>query len=176
LTPLPSADTIRSVRNEASTYDHRWLSVSVTCLALAGTHMTVLAPFRSSRLQLPASLPSGRFCSPPLSNAGDRLAAVPRHRGNMKALTPAAVTPAGGSLRLRRLAVPTFRPQPHDGPHRTLSQSPQRQWSIQGFATDLQARRSTPPKRVRHPTDCRFVSGCSPPRLAATRLPSTSEL
>jgi hypothetical protein len=62
LTPLPGADTIRSGGNEASTYDHRWLSVSVICLALAGTHMTVLAPFRSSRIQLPASLPSGRFC------------------------------------------------------------------------------------------------------------------
>ena len=76
LTPLPGADTIRSVGNEASTYDHRWLSVSVTCLALAGTHMTVLAPFRSSRIQLPASLPSSRFCSPSLSDAGDRLAAA----------------------------------------------------------------------------------------------------
>jgi len=126
LTPLPGADTIRSVGNEADTYDHPWLSVPVICLALAGTHMTVLAPFRSSRIQLPASLPSGRFCSPSLSDAGDRLAAIPRHRGNMKALTPAAVTPAGGSLRLRRFAVPTFRPQPYSGPHRSLSQSPQR--------------------------------------------------
>jgi hypothetical protein len=32
----------------------------------------------------------------------------------------------------------------------------------------------TPPKQVRHPTDCRFTSGCSPPRLAATQLPSIS--
>jgi hypothetical protein len=120
LTPLPGADTIRSVGSGADTYDHPWLSVPVICLALAGTHTTFYAPFRSSRIQLPASLPSGRFCSPPLSDAGDRLTAIPRHRGNMKALTPAAVTHAGRSLRLRRSAVPTFRPQPHDGPRRTL--------------------------------------------------------
>ena len=29
-----------------------------------------------------------------------------------------------------------------------------------------------PPNRVRQPTGCSFASGCSPPRLAATQLPS----
>jgi hypothetical protein len=29
----------------------------------------------------------------------------------------------------------------------------------------------TTPKRVRHPTDCSFASGCSPPHLAVTQLP-----
>ena len=62
LNGLAGADTIRSVGNEADTYDHRWLSVPVICLALAGTHTTFCAPFRSFRIQLPASLPSGRFC------------------------------------------------------------------------------------------------------------------
>jgi len=42
------------------------------------------------------------------------------------------------------------------------------------FAMNEQARRCTPPKRVRHPTGCRFASGCSPPRLAATQLPSAT--
>ncbi len=40
------------------------------------------------------------------------------------------------------------------------------------FAMNELARRVARPKRVRHPTDCMFASGCSPPRLAATQLPS----
>jgi hypothetical protein len=32
-----------------------------------------------------------------------------------------------------------------------------------------------PPNRVRHPADWSFVSSCSPPRLAATQLLSTTE-
>jgi len=39
-----------------------------------------------------------------------------------------------------------------------------------------QARRSTPPNRVRSPTDQQFASGCSPPRLTATQLPLATEL
>ena len=35
-----------------------------------------------------------------------------------------------------------------------------------------QARRAMPPKRVRYPAGCSFASGFSPPRLAATQLPS----
>ena len=38
-----------------------------------------------------------------------------------------------------------------------------------------QARRSSPPNRVRYPTDRQFASGCSPPRLAAPQLPSATE-
>ena len=40
-----------------------------------------------------------------------------------------------------------------------------------GFALNPEARRHARPNRVRHPTDCIFASGCSPPRLAATQLP-----
>ena len=39
------------------------------------------------------------------------------------------------------------------------------------FAINEQARRSVRPNRVRHPTDCKFAAGCSPPRLTATQLP-----
>ena len=40
------------------------------------------------------------------------------------------------------------------------------------FALSPKARRYARPNRVRHyPTDCMFVSGCSPPRVAATQLP-----
>ena len=38
-----------------------------------------------------------------------------------------------------------------------------------------QARRHIPPNRVRQPTGCSFVLGCSPLRLAATQLPLTTQ-
>jgi hypothetical protein len=47
---------------------------------------------------------------------------------------------------------------------------------VPGFTIHEQARHSTPPKQVRYPTDCRFTSGCSPPRLTATQLPSITGL
>src|SRR5438552_18995359 len=64
LTPLPSADTMRSVQIEASAHHHSRRRAFVPCVALAGTPRRLLAPFRTSRLHLPASLPSGRFCFP----------------------------------------------------------------------------------------------------------------
>ena len=52
---------------------------------------------------------SGRFCF--------RLSPRPQpHRGNMKALNPAELTQTGRPLRLLRLAVPVFRPQPRKLP------------------------------------------------------------
>jgi len=42
------------------------------------------------------------------------------------------------------------------------------------FALNPQARRCARPNRVRYPTDCIFASGCSPPHLAVTQLPSAS--
>ena len=52
----------------------------------------------------------------------------------------------------------------------------QRAALLPGFATFVQARRHTPPKQVRHPTDRQFASGYSPPRLTTTQLPSATEL
>ena len=92
-----------------------------------------------------------------------------------------------GSASCRALASPTGLsaylhglpgiPSPTTSCARTsLCQSPQRVRLPcgPGFATNEQARRNTPPNRVRHPTGCSFASGCSPPRLAATQLPSAS--
>src|SRR5207302_5957192 len=39
-----------------------------------------------------------------------------------------------------------------------------------------QARRSSPPNRVRSPTDRQFASGCSPRRFGPTQLPSATKL
>src|SRR5580704_9859379 len=47
---------------------------------------------------------------------------------------------------------------------------------LPGFTFPQQARRGYAPKRVRHPTDWQFTSGCSPPHLTATQLPSITEL
>jgi len=40
------------------------------------------------------------------------------------------------------------------------------------FALNPQTRRYVWPNHVRNPTGCLFASGCSPPRFAATQLPS----
>ena len=43
-----------------------------------------------------------------------------------------------------------------------------------GFTLNPQAHRYARPNRVRYPTDCMFASGCSPPHLAVTQLPSAT--
>jgi len=52
----------------------------------------------------------------------------------------------------------------------------QRDQRVSDFALHEQARRSSPPNRVRSPTDQQFALGCSPPRLRTTQLPSATEL
>ena len=58
----------------------------------------------------------------------------------------------------------------------SLYPPPQRAALLRGFARLVKARRHTPPKQVRHPTDRQFASGYSPPRLTTTQLPSATEL
>ena len=83
----------------------------------------------------------------------------------MKAVTPADFTNRQVSplTPLCRPGIPTSTTQ---AAHRSLCQSPQRRQLLPGFATHEQARHSITPNQVRHPTDCRFTSGCSRPRLA----------
>ena len=50
----------------------------------------------------------------------------------------------------------------------------QRDRWVPGFAIHVQARRNTPPNRVCHPADRQFASGCSPPSLTTTQLPSAT--
>jgi hypothetical protein len=79
------------------------------------------------------------------------------------------------SPRLLRHTFLSFRLQPRELPAHRLPPR-QRDQRVSDFALESQARRSSPPNRVRHPTDRQFASGCSPPRLAATQLPSATEL
>jgi len=79
------------------------------------------------------------------------------------------------SPRFSRHTFLSFRLQPRGLPGHRLTPR-QRDQRVSDFALVSQARRSSPPNRVRYPTDRQFASGCSPPRLAATQLPSATEL
>jgi hypothetical protein len=79
------------------------------------------------------------------------------------------------SPHLLRHTFLSFRLQPRGLPSHRLPPR-QRDPRVSDFAMSEQARRSSPPNRVRYPTDQQFASGCSPPRLGATQLPSASEL
>jgi hypothetical protein len=97
------------------------------------------------------------------------------HRcGTMKALTPAPVHPKCRAPRLLRHTFLSFRLQPRGLPGHRLPPR-QRDQRVSDFAMNEQAHRSSPPNRVRYPTDRQFASGCSPLRLAATQLPSATE-
>lgn len=168
LTPFSSADTMRSVHTVASAHDQlRASAPRVACPALP-----VLSLLGADIAPPPSCLPS---LGPALLTG--RLAAVGRC-GTMKALTPAPLTLRRRSLRLLRLAFRASRPQTRCVPRTSLCQSPQRVRPVAsrrpGFAVNPRARRHAPPKQVRHPTGCSFASGCSPPRLATTQLPSAT--
>ena len=162
---------MRSVQTDASTHDQSRdrPPASAPCLALSGTADAPPCGIRPSRLHLPASLPSTRFCCPDLSRLTPH-----RYYEGSDSCPP---RPAGRSLRLLRFAFRTSRPQPRRAPerrfpsHLSASVGPHQG---PGFAMRSQARRHRPPNRVRHPTGYPFASGCSPPRLAATQLPSAS--
>ena len=78
------------------------------------------------------------------------------------------------SPHLLRHTFLSFRLQPRGLPGHRLPPR-QRVQRVSDFAMNEQARRSSPPNRVRYPTDQQFASGCSPRRLTATQLPSATE-
>ena len=78
------------------------------------------------------------------------------------------------SPHLLRYTFLSFRLQPRGLPDHRLPPR-QRDPRVSDFAMYEQARRSSPPNRVCQPTDRLFASGCFPPRLTATQLPSASE-
>jgi len=88
---------------------------------------------------------------------------------------PCRVIPQSRSPRLLRLTFLTFHPQPRDAPvHRfTRHFSVYGEFQASPYPSRLAA--NIPPNQVRHPTDRQFASGCFPPRLTATQLPSATE-
>ena len=124
-----------------------------------------LLPLWFSPIHLPAALPSARFCFPHLS----RLAPLRYY---------------GDSDLLRR--SPTAQVSPLTAPHLPVVPSPttwaawtslhpprQRAQRFSDFAMNEQARRSSPPNRVRSPTDRQFASGLPVPSTADRLLPTS---
>ena len=77
---------------------------------------------------------------------------------------------------LSRLNFLMFRPQPRYAPDPRFIHHDN---GISEFQTSPRMSKlvaNMPPNRVRSPTDHQFASGCSPPRLMATQLPSTTWL
>jgi len=97
--------------------------------------------------------------------------------GTMKALNPVCRHLSGQASPLISHTLPGI-PSPTTILARLslYSRLAQRNRCVSGFAITQQARRHVPPNRVRPPTDCHFASGCSPPRLATTQLPSATGL
>lgn len=95
-----------------------------------------------------------------------------RNSGTIRALTPARG-------HLRRQVSPLTSPHLPDVPPPTtrcvptaLSTPAQRVGCVSGFALSQEARHALPAESGSSPADRQFASGCSPPRLAATQLPS----
>ena len=100
LTPLPSADTMRSVQIDASAHHHLLARASVPCVALAGTPETascVMPNFAPPTSCLP-SLGAVLLAAP--------LAAQKNGFGIVKALTPAALTSGRRVSPLTPLCLP----------------------------------------------------------------------
>ncbi len=119
---------------------------------------------RSSRLHLPASLRSTGI-APLLRYYG---------RSDSRRLSPSRRVSPIHVLVLPAIPPPNTPCTPDIACERSFRLSSFLLLEFQGFAIDSQARRRIRPNRVRHPADWSFVSGCSPPRLSATQLPSTS--
>jgi len=156
LTPLPSAETMRSVQIEASTHDQS--RASAPCLAVAGTAGagSCLFPSFTHPPSYPPSLGTVLLPVPP--------AAV--HRlGTMRVLTPGRLARARQVSPLTTPCLPGIPPPTTSWARTSLCQSHQRVRSVPGFAMHEQARRARPPNRVCSPAGCPFASDCSPPRF-----------
>jgi hypothetical protein len=169
LTPFSSADTMRSVHTEASTHDDQ-SRASAPCLVLADTAGAL--PCLIAAFPHPPSCPAF-----PRRGFAVRTSRGWRRCGTMRALTPAVRSHARQVSPLPSLCLPSIPPPTTLRARTSLCQSPQRVRSrlfAPGFTVLLQVRRATPPNRVRYPAGCPFASGGSPPRLAATQLPSAT--
>ena len=168
---VTSADTMRSVQIEASAHHSSRRSSPVAsppCLAisaLAGIVLLLTKPLTSSFLP---PFPRDGFATRPFH----RSPGIEYYEGSE--LLAASPEPPGLSA---FLALPSQHSVPNHVIRPPVALSVASAPSVvPGFATHEQARHEIPPKQVRHPTDCRFTSGCSPPHLAVTQLRSVSGL
>ena len=138
----------------------------------------LLSRFRHfRRLSLPLFIHRASTFLPPLPRGG--FAARPSHglrrNGTMKALTPASPAHTRQVSPLTPPCLQDIQSPTTPCARTSLSQSPQRVRLVPGFAMNGQARHAGPPDRVRFATGGPFVSSCSPPRIAAAQLLSTSQ-
>jgi hypothetical protein len=121
------------------------------------------------RIHLPAHLPSARFCYPRFS----RLSPLQYYAGS----DSCRASPVRQVSLLTPLCLPDI-PSPTTSCART-SRACHLVRPVRPFRPRLRLHSCrlaalTPPNRVRHPAGCPFASGCFPPRLAATQLPSAT--
>ena len=169
---VTNAANRRAFQSETSAHDELRSGRCAPWLAQLGTTDASLSLCLIPVLASPPScLPS---LGPGLLSAP--VGAMARTVGTMKALTPAAGHHDGGSPHFSARTFLAFHPQPHGAPGRRFSRHGSATDYFQASPLDEQARRNTPPNRVRSPTDRKFASGCSPPRLTAAQLPSATGL
>ena len=164
---------IRSVHTPASTQDQSLLvgTASAHGIALAGSSVAFSLP--ASGVTSPPSCPAfprTGLCSPDFACAA-RTIALRYYAGSdsYRARTP----PTGLSAYSRRR--PSIPPPAIHWRRETLPVT-ERVALCMGFARPPKARRTTRPKRVRYPAGCSFASGCFPPRITATQLPSATKV
>ena len=164
---VTSAANRRSGHTEAFVHNHSRPWTSTPCLTLTGTSGAGLCSCSGLHAStFLSSLPSVRLCFPHLS----RLSPL-RYYGDSDSCT------AHLPCRSPRLLRHTFAVVPSPTTWAAWTSLPPRQrvQRVSDFAMNEQARRSSPPNRVRSPTDRQFASGCSPRCFGPTQLPSTTE-
>ena len=168
LDAVASADTRRSVQIEPSAR-HRsgFRQASAACLALSGTDQTLIGSISPCASNFLPPFPRDGFASHPSRRA--------QRQRYYEGSDSCRVHPPRQVSSLTSPCRPDIQTPTTRAARWSLSQSSQRHRLLPGFATNEQARHSSTPNQVCHPTDCRFTSGCSPPRLAATQLPSITE-
>src|SRR5262245_18376274 len=169
LDAVASAANMRSGLTETFVHNHSGPWTSAPCLTLTGTSGAGFAPV-TVFTPPPSCLPSPRcgFAFPT-----SRGFSPPRYYEDSDSCTAHLPCRSPRLLRHTLAAVPS----PTTWTAWTSLLPPrQRLQRFSDFALHEQAHRSSPPNRVRSPTDQQFASGCSPPRLTATRLPSATEL
>jgi len=168
LNAVSGAANMCSVHTEASIHVQPRPWISAPCLTLTGTPgATVCSRCGSHASTFLPPFPRRGFAFRPSRGS--------RRLGTMETLTSYAAHLQRRSPRLPRHTFLSFRLQPRGLPEHRLPPR-QRVQRVSDFAMNEQARRSSPPNRVRSPTDRQFASGCSPPRLTTTQLPSATEL
>ena len=167
----PSSDAITGAANtgalvlDASPYPSNAVSGSGPCLANMGTRRPLFAS--GARLRPSTFLPSF-----PQHGFATRACGGSRRRGTTRTLTPAQLTRRAGLP--ASLASPSGRSALNHVVRPCIALSVTSACTVisQASPWNPQARRNTQPNQVRSPADRPFASGCSPPRLAATQLPS----